>query len=77
MENSNETIADDQIIKVGDIFDVGRTVPQTGRYICVPCGYTRHLQKGTIFPQCFSCIEGKKYNGDIYFKDLGLWELLQ
>lgn len=77
MKNKNETIARDREIKIGDTFDISHTVPKTGRYICVPCGYTCHFQRGTVFPRCFGCIERKKYNGDNYFKDLGLWELLQ
>ena len=73
----NKIITQGQEIKIGDIFDVCRTVLKTGNYICVPCGYTCYFQKGAIFPQCFGCIEGKKYNGDNYFKNLGLWALLR
>jgi len=76
MLKQNETIANDRVIKKGDAFNVGSTVLKTGVYICVPCGYSCHFNKGATFPLCFGCLEGKKYNGDIYIKGLGLWELL-
>ncbi len=64
-------------IKIKDTFNVESIVPKSGIYICVPCGYKRAFKKGDCFPLCFSCLEGKKYNGDRYMKGLGLWELLE
>lgn len=65
-----------QII-TSDTFDVRSKVPKSGIYVCVPCGRKQEFKKGECFPLCFSCLEGKKYNGDNYMKGLGLWELLK
>ena len=62
--------------QVGNTFDVGSRVQISGTYICVPCGYTCTFKKRTVFPRCFNCLVGKKYKGDDYIKDLGLWEYL-
>lgn len=56
-------------------FNVGSRVPGDGAYVCVPCGYKKKLKKGEVFPECFACMKSEKYDGDHYFKDLGLWEL--
>ena len=64
-------------VKKGDTFDVGSKVLRNGTYICVPCGYRSEFSRGDTFPQCFGCLKGKKYEGDDYIKDLGLWELIK
>ena len=66
-----------KIIKIGDTFNVESKVPKDGAYICVPCGRKQKFKKDECFPLCFSCLEGKKYNGDHYMRGLGLWELLK
>lgn len=64
-------------VQQGDTFDVGHKIKKSGVYVCVPCGYTCILKKGAVFPRCFNCLVNKKYNGDDYIKDLGLWEFLK
>lgn len=59
------------------VYSVGTKVPESGYYICVPCGYKKHFKKGATFPQCFGCLKGEKYDGDDYFKNLGTWEPLK
>jgi len=56
-------------------YDTGSIVEVSGMYICVPCGMKMQLDKGEIFPQCSECMKSKKYEGDNYFQELGLWEL--
>jgi transposase-like protein len=60
-----------------NVFNEGTKVEQDGTYVCAPCGYTCTFKKGGVFPHCFACLEGKKYEGDSYMKGLGLWELLE
>jgi hypothetical protein len=57
-------------------FNVGSTVQKDGTYVCVPCGAKKKFKKGQVFTRCFSCMKKEKYDGDSYFKDLGLWELI-
>lgn len=66
-----------QEVKQGDTFDVGSKVPRNGKYVCVPCGYQCNFEVGRTFPRCFKCLEGKKNDGDDFFRDLGLWEFIE
>jgi hypothetical protein len=38
-------------------FGVGDAVPETGKYICVPCGDKKELAEGDAFPHCLSCFD--------------------
>ncbi len=40
------------------IFSVGEKVPFSGRYVCVPCGYTQYFEKGDMFTICEVCLAG-------------------
>jgi len=57
-------------------YNIGCVVPCSGFYVCVPCGYKKYFERGGKFTRCFGCLENKKNEGDHYFKDLGLWELV-
>jgi len=56
-----------------DTYGVGEEVQEGGHYVCVPCGYRKHLRKGFQFPKCINCLDAK----DKFAKDLELWEKLQ
>ena len=57
----------DMIYKVGDI------VAETGIYVCVPCGYKKHLKKRERFPACIACMDKKEH----YIKGMELWEKVE
>jgi len=77
MNNQTVLVEISKNVERGDTFDVGQKVKKSGRYICVPCGYTHTFREGSVFVSCFGCLEGKKYNGDDYMRNLGLWEFLE
>jgi len=68
---------DNEDITQKNTFNIGWIVKKGGIYICVPCGYRGAFKVGDILPECFGCMKGKKYDGDNYFRELGLWELLK
>lgn len=57
-------------------FKVGSAIKESGNYVCIPCGYKKFLQKGEVFPECFSCVKKVKYENDSFFKGLEMWELV-
>ena len=40
------------------LFKIGDAVPQTGWYVCVPCGYTQLFCVGEVFLTCDACLAG-------------------
>ena len=76
MYNKSSSHRNSLKVQYGNTFNIGDRVQKGGMYVCVPCGYKKQFKKGDVFPRCFVCLEGKKYKGDDYFKDLGLWEFL-
>ena len=51
-------------------YGVGEEVEENGHYVCVPCGYQKHLKKGFQFPQCINCLDSKEK----FAKDMEIWE---
>lgn len=54
-----------------EVYSVGEEVQENGHYVCVPCGYHKHLNKGFRFPNCINCLE-KTEKG--ISKGTELWE---
>ena len=52
-------------------YEVGTVVEESGWYICVPCGYKKHLRKGDRFSSCMKCL-GKEENN--FKRGLERWE---
>lgn len=77
MTDSSGTVQSGMDINPGDTFNIGSKVKKSGMYICAPCGDKKRFRENQEFPNCFSCLEGKVYNEDVYIKDLGLWEFIK
>ena len=60
MPNYNET------------YEVGNVVPESGTYVCVPCGNKKFLKAGTRFTSCLKCF-GKEERG-LLIGGLELWK---
>lgn len=60
-----------------DLFAIGDEVPQTGLYVCVPCGYTQQFIAGDKFTTCEACLAGTE-NGPEGFTDPAaeFWQLV-
>lgn len=40
------------------LFSINATVPVTGNYVCVPCGYIQYFEAGSLFTPCLACLAG-------------------
>lgn len=49
-----------------DLFAIGQTVPISGLYVCVPCGYTQQFEAGELFTTCDACLAGTDYGPEGY-----------
>jgi len=43
---------------VARLFSIGDLVPQSGSYLCVPCGYVQFFEAGAKFIECLACLAG-------------------
>lgn len=55
-------------------FNKGDAVPQTGQYVCAPCGFKKDFSKGEKFTECISCFSGTPEGHEEYAEGLELWE---
>jgi hypothetical protein len=60
-----------------EAYHKGDTVSDEGDYVCVPCGFRKHLKPGKQFPECTSCLSGTEEGHDDYVEGLELWEKVQ
>ncbi len=54
-----------------NVYKVGEKVPESGFYICIPCGSKKYLKAGKYFKSCLKCF-GKERR--LFKKGLELWE---
>lgn len=40
------------------LYGIGNAVPQSGMYVCVPCGYMQYFSAGENFTTCTACFAG-------------------
>lgn len=60
-----------------DIYAIGNTVPLSGMYICVPCGYVQQFQAGDLFTTCDACLAGTEYGPEAYqSEEVEFWQLI-
>lgn len=52
----------EQLFKIGDI------VPESGAYVCVPCGFIQNFSAGERFTACLACLAGTS-DGPEGYKD--------
>lgn len=55
-------------------YNKGDLVPESGVYVCVPCGFKRELHGGEQFPECISCFSGTEEGDEQYVEGLEMWE---
>ncbi|MFA6512173.1 MAG: hypothetical protein WCV86_03565 [Patescibacteria group bacterium] len=58
-------------------YNKGEPVPNTGQYICAPCGFKKEFKKGESFPECTSCLSGSAAGREEYIEGLELWEKIR
>lgn len=51
------------------LYKIGEAVPQSGMYVCVPCGYIQYFEAGTDFTTCLACFAGTKNGPEGYRED--------
>lgn len=56
-------------------FAIGDAVPETGLYLCVPCGFVEEFQAGDLFPTCRACYAGTSEGPEGYTEaHVDFWE---
>lgn len=68
------TMTKTHIVTPGDTFETGTKVHAAGTYVCAPCGYTKELEHGEIFPECDSCMRKADEDPDDVAAPSGIWE---
>jgi hypothetical protein len=59
------------------LFKIGDVVPESGEYICVPCGFVQRFEAGKQFTTCEACYAGTDIGPDGYTEpDAEFWEKL-
>ncbi len=56
-------------VAVTQLFKKGDVVAQSGRYVCVPCGYIQYFEAGSTFTECPACLAGTPYGPEGYRED--------
>ncbi|MBI3627001.1 hypothetical protein HY224_03075 [Candidatus Uhrbacteria bacterium] len=59
-----------------DTFNKGEPVPAPGKYVCVPCGFTKEYQAGEAFGECTSCMAGTGQGQEEFVDGMEMWEKL-
>lgn len=64
-------------ILIKELYKIDDLVPQTGHYICLPCGYIQEFEAGRKFTTCEACLAGTE-NGPEGYQDAQseFWQLL-
>ena len=60
-----------------NIFSKGDKVPETGHYVCCPCGFKKEHTAGEVFGECTSCLAGTEDGDEAYIEGTGLWEKVE
>jgi hypothetical protein len=56
---------------------IGDVVPQSGMYLCVPCGFVQEFKEGEQFTECLACLAGTPYGPEGYqHPDAEFWEFI-
>lgn len=59
------------------LYKIGDTVPASGMYMCVPCGYAQEFQEGGRFTTCELCLAGTAEGPEGYREaEAEFWELI-
>jgi hypothetical protein len=59
------------------LYAIGEIVPQSGLYVCVPCGYVQQFQEGKVFLTCEACLAGTENGPEGYQEeDAEFWSFV-
>lgn len=59
------------------LYKIGDEVPQSGQYLCVPCGYVQYFNEGDLFTTCDACLAGTPDGPEGYKQDeADFWQLI-
>lgn len=59
-------------------YSKGDQVTEEGDYVCVPCGFKKHLAPGETFPECMSCMAGTPDTKNEEFAEgMEMWEKVE
>jgi len=60
-----------------NLFKLGNTVPESGKYICLGCGEISFFIKGSKFSECTNCHAGSESGPSGYMKGVAFWKFLE
>lgn len=59
------------------LYKIDDVVPQSGQYLCVPCGYVQYFNEGNLFTTCDACLAGTADGPEGYKQDeADFWQLI-
>lgn len=62
---------------VTQLYQKGDVVTQSGRYLCVPCGYIQYFEAGACFTECAACLAGTEFGPEGYREnEKEFWQFL-
>ena len=50
-------------------YHVGDAAPKEGDFVCVPCGFKKHLKPGDRFAECISCLKDEGWHDSYDIQD--------
>lgn len=65
------------MVAVKELYAIGDVIPETGLYVCVPCGYVQQFIAGEVFPTCDACLAGTENGPEEYREEEAeFWQLI-
>lgn len=59
------------------LYKIGDVVPESGTYVCVPCGYVQPFTAGDRFTTCEACLAGTEYGPEGFQEEAAeFWQLI-
>jgi hypothetical protein len=66
-----------QVLRTQTSYALNDTVPISGNYLCVPCGYVQYFEAGARFTECLACLAGTAYGPEGYqTPEDDFWQIL-
>lgn len=64
-------------IWLSQLYKIGNAVPQSGMYVCVPCGYIQNFEAGSAFTTCDACFAGTDIGPEGYKEpEVEFWQYI-
>lgn len=65
------------VVVTEKLYKIGDTVPQSGTWVCVPCGFMTNFDAGSKFITCEACLAGTEYGPEGYQSaEAEFWQFL-